>query len=219
MSTTTSESPLTIFDGVQVPTEENQVFTIEPAEYVGAFPIRQDITVLPADEPPPPPPPPAIPPPVPLANNNFLKEKKLFRHRELPYMDGATKLPYIHIPQGITVLPGDDPQRLRLGWVIHEEIGVVMVNTSYSMNSISLVSNGGFPMNDPVADPIFDIIGFHSCRENIFETNETPNENVPTPAMGWRENISDYFEEQPEEQPTKTPTENKLLIFGVKHEL
>lgn len=47
------------------------VFLLAPAEYVGAFPIRQDITVLPAD----------------------------------------------------------DPKKLRLGWVIYEEIGVVIINS------------------------------------------------------------------------------------------
>lgn len=46
------------------------VFLLAPAEYVGAFPIRQDITVLPAD----------------------------------------------------------DPKKLRLGWVIYEEIGIVIIN-------------------------------------------------------------------------------------------
>jgi hypothetical protein len=46
------------------------VFVLAPAEYVGAFPIRQDITVLPAD----------------------------------------------------------DPKKLRLGWVIYEEVGIVVIN-------------------------------------------------------------------------------------------
>ena len=46
------------------------VYVLAPAEYVGAFPIRQDITVLPAD----------------------------------------------------------DPKKLRLGWVIYEEIGIVIIN-------------------------------------------------------------------------------------------
>lgn len=47
------------------------VFLLAPAEYVGAFPIRQDITVLPAD----------------------------------------------------------DPKKLRLGWVIYEEVGIVVINS------------------------------------------------------------------------------------------
>ena len=46
------------------------VFVLAPAEYVGAMPIRQDITVLPAD----------------------------------------------------------DPKKLRLGWVVYEEMGVVVIN-------------------------------------------------------------------------------------------
>lgn len=52
----------------RVPT--TTVFVLAPAEYVGAFPIRQDITVLPAD----------------------------------------------------------DPKKLRLGWIIYEEIGIIVIN-------------------------------------------------------------------------------------------
>ena len=52
----------------RVPT--TYVFVLAPAEYVGAFPIRQDITVLPAD----------------------------------------------------------DPKKLRLGWVVYEEVGIVIIN-------------------------------------------------------------------------------------------
>lgn len=52
----------------RVPT--TYVFVLAPAEYVGAFPVRQDITVLPAD----------------------------------------------------------DPKKLRLGWVVYEEVGVCIVN-------------------------------------------------------------------------------------------
>jgi hypothetical protein len=29
----------------------------------------------------------------------------------------------------ITVLPADDPNRLRLGWVLYEEIGVTIINS------------------------------------------------------------------------------------------
>jgi len=57
------------------------VFLLAPAEYVGAFPIRQDITVLPAD----------------------------------------------------------DPKKLRLGWVIYEEVGVVIIN-SYAVAKITVTS-------------------------------------------------------------------------------
>lgn len=32
------------------------------------------------------------------------------------------------IRQDITVLPADDPKKLRLGWVIYEEVGIVVVN-------------------------------------------------------------------------------------------
>ena len=55
------------------------VFLLAPAEYVGAFPIRQDITVLPAD----------------------------------------------------------DPKKLRLGWVIYEEVGIVIIN-SYACAKVTV---------------------------------------------------------------------------------
>jgi len=32
------------------------------------------------------------------------------------------------IRQDITVLPADDPKKLRLGWIIYEEIGIVVIN-------------------------------------------------------------------------------------------
>ena len=32
------------------------------------------------------------------------------------------------VRQDITVLPADDPKKLRLGWVIYEEVGIVVVN-------------------------------------------------------------------------------------------
>jgi len=57
------------------------VFLLAPAEYVGAFPIRQDITVLPAD----------------------------------------------------------DPKKLRLGWVIYEEIGIVVIN-SYACAKVTVTA-------------------------------------------------------------------------------
>jgi hypothetical protein len=57
------------------------VFLLAPAEYVGAFPIRQDITVLPAD----------------------------------------------------------DPKKLRLGWVIYEEVGIVVIN-SYATAKVTVTA-------------------------------------------------------------------------------
>lgn len=44
------------------------------------------------------------------------------------------------IRQDITVLPADDPKKLRLGWVIYEEIGIVVVN-DYAISLID-VSTG-----------------------------------------------------------------------------
>ena len=32
------------------------------------------------------------------------------------------------VRQDVTVLPADDPQRLRMGWTIHEEVGIVVIN-------------------------------------------------------------------------------------------
>ena len=63
----------------KVPTDT--VYLLAPAEYVGAFPIRQDITVLPAD----------------------------------------------------------DPKKLRLGWVIYEEVGIVIIN-SYACAKVTVQS-------------------------------------------------------------------------------
>lgn len=41
------------------------------------------------------------------------------------------------IRQDITVLPADDPKKLRLGWVIYEEVGIVVVN-DYSVSKIEV---------------------------------------------------------------------------------
>ena len=59
----------------------NTVLILAPADYVGAFPVRQDITVLPAD----------------------------------------------------------DPKKLRLGWVIYEEIGIVIIN-DYAVARVNVTS-------------------------------------------------------------------------------
>jgi hypothetical protein len=32
------------------------------------------------------------------------------------------------VRQDITVLPADDPKRLRLGWVVYEELGFALIN-------------------------------------------------------------------------------------------
>lgn len=41
------------------------------------------------------------------------------------------------IRQDITVLPADDPKKLRLGWVIYEEVGVAIIN-DYAISLISV---------------------------------------------------------------------------------
>jgi hypothetical protein len=43
------------------------------------------------------------------------------------------------IRQDITVLPADDPKRLSLGWVIYEEIGIVIIN-DYAISLIQVTS-------------------------------------------------------------------------------
>ena len=43
------------------------------------------------------------------------------------------------IRQDITVLPADDPKKLRLGWVVYEEIGIVVIN-DYSVSKIEVSS-------------------------------------------------------------------------------
>lgn len=41
------------------------------------------------------------------------------------------------IRQDITVLPADDPKKLRLGWVIYEEVGVAIIN-DYAISAVNL---------------------------------------------------------------------------------
>jgi len=43
------------------------------------------------------------------------------------------------IRQDITVLPADDPKKLRLGWVIYEEIGIVVIN-DYAVARVNVTS-------------------------------------------------------------------------------
>lgn len=43
------------------------------------------------------------------------------------------------IRQDITVLPADDPKKLRLGWVIYEEVGIVVVN-DYAVSKIEVTT-------------------------------------------------------------------------------
>ena len=43
------------------------------------------------------------------------------------------------IRQEITVLPADDPKKLRLGWIIYEEIGIVVIN-DYAVAQIQITS-------------------------------------------------------------------------------
>ena len=43
------------------------------------------------------------------------------------------------IRQDITVVPADEPKKLRLGWVIYEEIGIVCLN-DYAVSLIMVTS-------------------------------------------------------------------------------
>lgn len=42
------------------------------------------------------------------------------------------------IRQDITVLPADDPKRLRLGWVIYEDVGIVVLN-DYAVSRVNII--------------------------------------------------------------------------------
>jgi len=44
------------------------------------------------------------------------------------------------IRQDITVLPADDPKKLRLGWVIYEEVGIVIIN-DYALAEVEVGSS------------------------------------------------------------------------------
>jgi len=46
------------------------------------------------------------------------------------------------IRQDITVLPADDPKKLRLGWVIYEEVGIVVIN-DYAVSLIQVTTAAG----------------------------------------------------------------------------
>lgn len=43
------------------------------------------------------------------------------------------------IRQDITVLPADDPKKLRLGWVIYEEVGIAVIN-DYAISMIQVIN-------------------------------------------------------------------------------
>jgi len=43
------------------------------------------------------------------------------------------------VRQDITVLPADNPKELRLGWIVYEEIGIVVIN-DYALGKISLIA-------------------------------------------------------------------------------
>jgi len=52
------------------------------------------------------------------------------------------------VRQEITVLPADEPNRLRRGWVIHEEIGITIINPSAISRVSVALSNPPFLMSD-----------------------------------------------------------------------
>jgi len=48
------------------------------------------------------------------------------------------------IRQDITVLPADDPKKLRLGWVIYEEIGIAIIN-DYAIAKVTVPASSAHP--------------------------------------------------------------------------
>ncbi len=50
------------------------------------------------------------------------------------------------IRQDITVLPADDPSKLRLGWKIYEEVGVVVIN-DYAITRLEVDPDTGTIVN------------------------------------------------------------------------
>jgi hypothetical protein len=62
------------------------------------------------------------------------KEEKLLEPEDQMVDEGA-----FPIRQDSTVLPADDPKKMRLGWVIYEEIGIVVVN-NYAAAKITVSS-------------------------------------------------------------------------------
>ena len=59
------------------------------------------------------------------------------------YMKWDRMIPYegaIPIRQDVTVLPADNPRGLRLGWIIYEDIGLVVMNDE-AINRVNLSSS------------------------------------------------------------------------------
>lgn len=77
----------------------------------------------------------------------------LFGHLYTADIHVSSRMPYDHvlvvsspdtvgafpIRQDITVLPADDPARLRIGWVIYEEVGVAIIN-DYAISLIEITA-------------------------------------------------------------------------------
>jgi hypothetical protein len=57
-----------------------------------------------------------------IVNNWFGRSKARIRVEPSEFI-GA-----FPVRQDITVLPADDPKKLRLGWTIYEEVGIVVIN-------------------------------------------------------------------------------------------
>lgn len=53
--------------------------------------------------------------------------------------DPYQQVGYFPLRNDITVLPADNPDKLRLGWTIYEEVGIVIVN-DYAINRIQITS-------------------------------------------------------------------------------
>lgn len=61
------------------------------------------------------------------------------------------------IRQDINVIPADKPSRLRLGWIVYEEIGIGIVNTR-AISKISVSGKSTFTpwfLADTLGEPVY----------------------------------------------------------------
>lgn len=69
-------------------------------------------------------------------NNTWFSKYRFEKYNS--YMkESASFVGAFPIRQDITVLPADNPSSLRLGWVIYEEVGVVITN-NYAIARVTL---------------------------------------------------------------------------------
>ena len=89
--------------------------------------------------------------------------------------------------EDITILPADDPKNLRMGWVIHEEIGVAVIN-NYATAKI-VIPEARFKSVKRSADPLVEIEDFIDERYwpewevEITDDEETEKYTVQAPTQ------------------------------------